>query len=251
MVDVSGRDGTVDEHDVDELLQEQTRYYRARADTYDLDMQWDTEGPQLRESLAPVYGWFAELPVGGQVLELACGTGAWTARLATRADQVHAIDVAPEMVERAEARVGAENGVTFEVADLYRWQPPTAFDVIFFSFLLTHVPPTRVSRFWRLVSSSLAEGGLVAFVDAAPHRHDEEEWLGDGIVRRVLRDGSEHRVVKVFPTPERIVGSMADHGLEAKVDVLSDAFLVGVGRRSTSDSDRPESWPLRRRRDRR
>lgn len=224
----------MDEREVSELLDEQTRYYRARADTYDLDMEWDSDDADLRESLAPVYEWFADLPIRGQVLELACGTGAWTGRLARRADHVHAIDVAPEMVERAKARVAGVGSATFEVADLYRWQPPAAYDVVFFSFLLTHVPPTLVPRFWQVVSSSLRDGGAVAFVDAAPHRHDEEEWLRDGVVRRRLRDGSEHRIVKVFPTREQIVDSMSEQGLEARVDVLSNAFLVGVGRRSTS-----------------
>ena len=79
------------------LLEDQTRYYRARAATYDLDMAWDTDDPELRELLAPVDDWFADLPIRGHVLELACGTGFWTRRLATRAEHVHAIDAAPEM----------------------------------------------------------------------------------------------------------------------------------------------------------
>jgi trans-aconitate methyltransferase len=221
----------MDEQGLRGLLEEQTRYYRSRAATYDLDMAWDSDDPELVERLAPVDGWFARLPIRGQVLELACGTGAWTRRLAARADHVHAIDVAPEMIERAAERMRGAGNATFEVADLYRWQPPAAYDVVFFSFLLTHVPPDLSSSLWQLVSSSLAHGGTVAFVDAAPNRHEEEDRLARGVVRRTLRDGSVHRIVKVFPTPDELVASMAAHGLDATVDVVNDAFLVGTGRR--------------------
>lgn len=222
----------MDQHELQQVLKEQTRYYRLRAGTYDLDMAWDSDDPELRELFAPVDDWFAGLPIRGQVLELACGTGAWTRRLAARAEHVHAIDVAPEMIERAEDKVAGAGHVTFEVADLYRWQPAAVYDVVFFSFLLTHVPPAMTSRFWQVVASSLASGATVAFVDAAPHRHDEEEWLGNGFVRRTLRDGSVHRIVKVFPTPENIVDAMTAHGLDGAVDVTNDRFLLGVGQRS-------------------
>lgn len=220
----------MEQREVHRLLAEQTGYYRARAGTYDLDMAWDSDDPELRELFGPVEDWFAGLPIRGQVLELACGTGAWTRRLAARADRVHAIDVAPEMIEQAAEKVAGAGDVTFEVADVYRWRPPAAYDVVFFSFLLTHVPPPMTSRFWQVVSSSLAPGGTVAFVDAAPHRHDEEEWVGDGVARRVLRDGSEHRIVKVFPTPDEVVRAMADRDLDGTVDTASDRFIVGVGR---------------------
>lgn len=216
------------------LLEDQVRYYRERAATYDLDMDWHSDEPELRKLLDPVEDWFADLPIRGQVLEIACGTGAWTQRLSARADRVHAIDVAPEMIERAREKVAGIGDVVFEVADVYEWQPLVAYDTVFFSFLLTHVPPEMTSRFWQVVASSLADGGTVAFVDAAPHRQDEEEWLADGVARRTLRDGSEHRIVKVFPTPGEITEAMARQGLDATVRVVNDAFLVGAGRRSSS-----------------
>lgn len=224
----------MDEREVQRLLDEQASYYRARAVTYDIDMAWDSDDPELRELVAPVHDWFGALPVAGGVLEIGCGTGAWTQRLAARAAHVHAIDVAPEMLERAESRTAGMGNVTFEVADIYHWRPSATYDLVFFSFLLTHVPTVKEATFWEVVTSSLADDGNVAFVDAAPHRHDEEEWLDDGIVRRVLRDGSEHRIVKVFPTPQQITRAMTAHGLHGTVKVLSDDFLVGVGRRTTA-----------------
>lgn len=223
------------DREVSELLEEQTRYYRAFAGTYDLEAEWESNQPEIRESVASVYAWFAKLPIAGNVLELGCGTGLWTKRLASRAGHVHAVDVAPEMIERAEARLARVGNVTFELADLYRWQPAGTYDVVFFSFLLSHVPPHLAPAFWHVVSSSLAGAGVAAFVDDAPNRRDVEEWVGDGVVRRTLRDGSAYRIVKVLPAPKELVDSMSAHGLDAYVEVLGDAFLVGVaGNASTS-----------------
>ncbi|HEY3717219.1 MAG TPA: class I SAM-dependent methyltransferase [Jatrophihabitantaceae bacterium] len=44
------------------------------------------------------------VPAGGDVLELACGTGVWTALLAGRANTLTAVDAAPEMIEIARER---------------------------------------------------------------------------------------------------------------------------------------------------
>jgi len=223
--------GGVDDSELSELLEEQGRYYRAIAATYDLVAEQESTQPQLREAVAAVYDWFDKLPIAGTVLELGCGTGLLTQRLARKAQHVHAIDVAPEMLERAQARLHGTDHVTFELADLYRWQPADAYDVVLFSFLLSHVPPQMTSRFWRLVASSLASRGMVAFVDDAPSRHQVEHWLAGGVARRALDDGTQYRIVKVLPTPEELVDTMSAHRLgEANVTVLGDAFLAGVAR---------------------
>ena len=53
------------------------------------------------------------------------------------------------------ARVSRQD-VRYVVADLFTWEPEHSFDVLFFSFWLSHVPRSRFSRFWELVSSALS-----------------------------------------------------------------------------------------------
>ena len=60
------------------MLAEQLAYYRAGAAEYDRQY---AEYEDLRELLTVV----DELPIAGDVLEPACGTGQWTPRLAARA----------------------------------------------------------------------------------------------------------------------------------------------------------------------
>jgi SAM-dependent methyltransferase len=121
--------------EVEALLAEQIAYYRAHAPDYDneyLGQPWDR--------------CIDELPITGDVLELACGTGHWTPLLAALARSMTAIDVAPEMLTLARQRVG-DLPVEFIQADLFGWQPPRRYDTVFFAFWLTHVPPGRFAAF--------------------------------------------------------------------------------------------------------
>ena len=89
-------------HDV---LQQHVDYYRARAGEYDewfLRQGRYDRGPELNAR------WFSEVETvvaaldtvdpRGDVLELACGTGLWTQRLAPYANQLTAVDAAPEVL---------------------------------------------------------------------------------------------------------------------------------------------------------
>jgi trans-aconitate methyltransferase len=80
----------------------------------------------------------AFLPTG-DVLELACGPGAWTEKLLRHASGLTAVDGASEMLARARARVG-DARVRFVQADLFTWTPDRRYDVVFFGFWLSHVP---------------------------------------------------------------------------------------------------------------
>ncbi len=134
------------------LVAEQVAYYRARAPDYDdayLGKAWDRS--------------IDELPIAGDVLELACGSGHWTPMLAARARSVTAVDAAPEMLALARRRV-RDPSVEFLQADLFDWRAPRRYDTVFFAFWLTHVPPARFAAFWSTVGAALAPGGQVCFV---------------------------------------------------------------------------------------
>lgn len=118
---------------VDALLGEQQDYYRARA------AQYDEEYAANAELLGPDRT-LAGLPIAGDVLELACGTGQWTLRLADRATSLTAVDGAPEMLAVA-ARRTAGRAVDYRRVDLFDWRPERRYDRVFFGFWLSHVPP--------------------------------------------------------------------------------------------------------------
>jgi ubiquinone/menaquinone biosynthesis C-methylase UbiE len=161
---------------VDELLEGQLAYYRARAGEYD---EWFLR--KGRHDRGPEWNhrWFSELeqvrreldefaPVG-DVLELACGTGLWTTELARHADAITAVDASPEVLEINRSRLreaSTETPVRHVRADLFDWRPEGAYDVVFFGFWLSHAPPRRFAAFWELVRSALGPRGRAFFVDS-------------------------------------------------------------------------------------
>jgi demethylmenaquinone methyltransferase/2-methoxy-6-polyprenyl-1,4-benzoquinol methylase len=205
--------------DVDALLAEQASYYRAHAEDYDAAYA----GRGFWDELVDL------LPIRGDVLELACGTGRWTPLLAARARSVTAVDVSPEMIRIARQRVG-DRPVEFVQADVLTWSPPRSYDTVFFGFWLSHVPPQRFEAFWRMVRRSLGRGGSACFLDSNPEERDLETELSGDVptVLRKARDGREFRVVKVFYTAEELTARIASVGWHVTVENVYERFLVGV-----------------------
>lgn len=205
-----------------ELLREQAAYYRAHAGEYDLAYEFNDE---LR-SLEPL----AEgLPIAGNVLELACGTGQWTRLLAARGRHVTAVDGSPEMLDRARERVG-DLDVELTEADLFDWRPPRSFDTVFFGFWLSHVPPERFSGFWDMVGGALLPAGRACFIDSGPGDAGQEEVLTEQAtptVKRRLRDGRAHRVVKVFRDPDSLTRDLHGLGWSARVWSVGSTLIAG------------------------
>jgi SAM-dependent methyltransferase len=204
---------------MDELLAEQAAYYRAFAGRYD-------EAYAVREDLQSLDALVEGLPITGDVLELACGTGQWTRLLAGRGHRVTAVDGSPEMLARARERV-AGHDVEFVQADLFDWTPPRRFDTVFFCFWLSHVPAERFAGFWRMVGDALRPGGTACFVDSSPGDLALEDKVSDGVAWRPLPDGGTARVVKVFHDPDGLTRALDRLGWTADIRPVGDALIAG------------------------
>ncbi|MEV0130710.1 class I SAM-dependent methyltransferase [Dactylosporangium sp. NPDC050688] len=205
------------------LLDGQLAYYRARAPEYD--------EVYAERGFRTLTGLVEQLPVSGDVLELACGTGQWTVRLAQRATHLTAVDGAPEMLDIARRRVEAAGvTATFEQVDLFAWQPRRRYDTVFFAFWLSHVPPQRFAAFWAMVAQAVRPGGRVVFVDTDAAERDTERVVpGDrATVLRTLKDGSEHEIVKLFHDADGLAAELGKLGWTAQVDPAAGGFIRGV-----------------------
>jgi demethylmenaquinone methyltransferase/2-methoxy-6-polyprenyl-1,4-benzoquinol methylase len=224
---------------------EQKRYYAERAPEY--DDWWYRRG---RYALEPdrLARWQADVaeaedaldalaPVG-RVLELAAGTGIWTRRLVELADRVVAVDANAETLA---LNTSAAERVQ---ADLFDWHPAESFDLVFFSFWLSHVPEERFDEFWHLVRSALAPDGRVFLVDsgAGDSAHtgiDQDGWEET----RSLADGRTFRIVKRRWTPEELAARVRPLGFELDLcDTVNGHFLYGAGSvAGEADDARPET----------
>jgi SAM-dependent methyltransferase len=227
--------------DVDRMLAEQIHYYDERAAEYE-DL-WFRRG---RYDLGPAFneGWFRETAIveaavdafdwSGRVLELACGTGLWTRRIAPRATRMVCVDAAPAMLELNRGRHGAPH-VSYVEADLFTWEPGERFDAAFGGFFVSHIPPDRWAGYWSRLASWLEPGGSFFLVDdlAGPGRPYSGEAVDDGLAfahRRRLADGRAFTIVKRFWEPDELTEALRDLDWEAELHTSGEHLLFGIAR---------------------
>jgi SAM-dependent methyltransferase len=223
-----------------DLLAEQRAFYRARAPEY--DHWWQRRG-HYDHGPDDTAEWDRQVQVvvqaldtfgpGGDVLELAGGTGWWTQRLAQTAASLTVVDSSDETLRLNRERVGRPDAesVTYIVADIFGWRPDRRYDTVFFSFWLSHVPRHLFAAFWALVGSCLRPGGRVFLIDNRrdPSRAAQDPFIideADDVQIRRLNDGSEHRVVKVFYEPDELTERLGRVGWGAHLAATS-RFIYG------------------------
>ena len=225
---------------MDELLQEQIAYYRARAGEYD---QWALRqgrydyGPELNklwaDQLAEVRQALQRCGPVDAALELACGTGIWTQALLELAGCVHALDAAPEMLAINRAKLQSER-VRYEQVDLFAWEPQREYDLVFCGFWLSHVPPETLPGFLGKVARALRPGGRFFLVDSRRDANSgavdamPDNYYSDEIEHeRVLNDGRRFTIVKVFHEPESLGAILAAQGLQPALRETANYFIYG------------------------
>jgi demethylmenaquinone methyltransferase/2-methoxy-6-polyprenyl-1,4-benzoquinol methylase len=169
------------------------------------------------------------------VLELACGTGAWTQSLVRHpVDSILAVDAAPEMLALHAERV-VDARITRVTADLFTWQQAERFDFVTFAFWLSHVPPARFEAFWGLVADALAEGGRVFFVDQDERGLRYEQPTDDPdfpTVPRPLDNGRVMTAIKVYHRPEELGERLAGLGWHTHLERVSNGLFWGEATRA-------------------
>jgi len=215
---------------VDRLLEEQRRYYAARAPEYE---DWWWRRGRYAVDAEREAGWFADIAEvekrleafapSGSVLELAAGTGIWTRKLVVLADRVVAVDANSETL--------ALNTRAAELvqADVFEWRPRERFELCFFSFWLSHVPLTRFDEFWALVRGALKPDGRVFLIDNAvgDAAHTGTNQANDEETRSVA-DGRWFRIVKRRWEPDELRARVQPLGFDLDLDVSAHGhFLFG------------------------
>ena len=212
-------------------------YYEARAAEYDEwylrrgryshgvvhDMAWEME-------LAAATAWLDALPLGGEIVEIAAGTGWWTALLAAKGD-LHAYDAAGAPLDRARARLVA-HGLRAHLHVRDAWAAPDrAVDALFTGFWLSHVPRPRLAEFLRIARAWLRPGGTYAAIDSRPDPAsgtvDRLPPPAPGLARRRLADGREFTIPKVLYGADELADGLRAAGfIDVQVGSSGRFFLL-------------------------
>ncbi|MGH7050495.1 MAG: class I SAM-dependent methyltransferase [Acetobacteraceae bacterium] len=235
---------TLGEADRDQLLAEQREYYRARAGEY--DEWWRRQGRydhgmdarrRWQDEVTAVERALDAFAPSGDVLELASGTGWWTERLAGHAATLACVDASREVIAINRARL-AEAGhapARYLEADLFRWRPDRKYDVVFFSFWLSHVPPERFEEFWAIVAEALRPHGRAFLIDSCRDTtsgaRDHHQPVEAGLQERRLNDGRTFRIVKLFYEPDLLAARLRQLGWRAEMHRTENYFIYGSAER--------------------
>jgi ubiquinone/menaquinone biosynthesis C-methylase UbiE len=215
-------------------------YYQARAGEYDdwylrrgryshgpiHDAAWNAE-------LDAAGRWLDALPITGEIVELAAGTGWWSPLLASKGE-LSLYDAAPAPLDRARDRLVA-HGLRAHLHVRDAWaEPDRQVDAVFTGFWLSHIERERLDEFLALVRRWLRPGGSFAFIDSRRDPQsgatDHPNPADDTAVRR-LEDGREFRVVKVFYEPAELVAGLVNSGFaDSAVATTGRFFLLGSAR---------------------
>jgi demethylmenaquinone methyltransferase/2-methoxy-6-polyprenyl-1,4-benzoquinol methylase len=225
---------------VDDRGAEMLAYYEARAPEYDdwyLRRGRYARGPvhdTAWEAELDVAGrWLDALPIQGEIVELAAGTGWWSPLLAGKGE-LSLYDGASGPLDRARERLVAHRlRAHLHVRDAWA-APDRAVDAVFTGFWLSHVPRARLDEFLAIVRGWLKPGGTFAFIDSLSDAEssavDHPAPADDLSVRR-LDDGREFTVVKVYYEPAELEAALERAAFEKPIVTPTGRFfLTGTAR---------------------
>lgn len=213
------------------MNQDLISYYRQRAGEYENIYLKPERQNDLNAATAALQSLFARK----KVLEIACGTGYWTQKIAETATSILATDINERVIDIARGKV-YKNKVDFQVADFYSLNPPKKFDCLFGGFIWSHIPLQELDTFIAKTAGLVAPGGTLVFLDnnyvhGNSHPVTQKDDNENTYQTRKLENGTSHLVLKNFPTRESIFSRLADKALNIRFTDLTYYWLLSYSGR--------------------
>ncbi|MEZ4771565.1 MAG: class I SAM-dependent methyltransferase [Bacteroidia bacterium] len=204
-------------------------YYRKRAKEYEKIY----DKPERQADLVEATTFLQDCFAGKSVLEIACGTGYWTERIAATATSVLATDVNATVIDVAKNKTFPRHNVAFEVADLYQFQPAEKYDAVFGGFIWSHILLEDLDEFIRTVNNLVKPGGQVVFMDnryvsGSSTPITSTDVNGNTFQTRKLENGDTWQVLKNFPSVDFLKNTLRSQSIRVAVKTL-EYYWIAVG----------------------
>jgi ubiquinone/menaquinone biosynthesis C-methylase UbiE len=178
-------------------------YYKDRAKEYERIYAKPERQADLQSSTVILQ----ELLADKTVLEIACGTGYWTERIAKSAASIFATDINETVIEIARQKDFPNTEPSFGIADIFNFEPDNKYESLFGGFIWSHIQLQDLDRFLYTVNKFVLPGGTIVFMDnnyveGSNHSITNTDGHGNSFQTRKLDNGTTHRVLKNFPTED-------------------------------------------------
>lgn len=203
-------------------------YYAQRAAEYERVYA----KPERQADLETLKQFVSNVFPGDEVLEVACGTGYWTQFIARSAAAICATDYNSAVVDLAREKAFGSCRVEFVQADAYVLDSiPDGYAAGFHGFWWSHVPVSQQEAFLTVFHSRLSHGAKVviidnAYVDGSSTPISRQDSAGNSYQIRRLQDGSEHEVLKNFPSEAQLQESLSRHATAIRVRSLQYYWIA-------------------------
>ena len=202
-------------------------YYKERAKEYEKIY----EKPERQEELDRTTKILQEIFFDKEVLELACGTGYWTERIAKTARSILATDVNKAVIDIARQKIFSKASVNFLVQDIFSLNPEYKYDSLFAGFIWSHIRLQDLDNFLSVVHNCVNPGGTIVFMDNnfvadSSRPITETDKQNNTYQARKLENGKDYLVLKNFPTKADIRGKLGDKARDITFHSLKYYWLV-------------------------
>ena len=202
-------------------------YYAARASHYEEIY----DKPERKAELALLHEKVRAALHGHDVLEIACGTGYWTAQFASEAASVLATDINPEVLAVAQRKGLPADKVQFALADAFEVDVDRKYSACFAGFLWSHVKRQEQAGFLAHLREKLGKDTLLVLIDNSyvegsntPIARTDLE--GNTYQIRRLPNGERYEVLKNFPTDSALRKKLAGAVTEIRILRLEHYWML-------------------------
>ena len=204
-------------------------YYARRAATFDKVYA----KPERQHDLAIVREWVRTTLDGHRVLELACGTGYWTAEAAQVAQSILATDLAPAMIDLATARKLPAEKVSFSIDDAFDSHidlPNESVSAVFAAFWWSHVRREEQDRYMQRLRQQVGKDALLVLIDnvyveGSSTSIARTDLQGNTFQIR-LQDGERFEILKNFPTDSALRKRLGAHLKDIRIQRVEYYWML-------------------------
>lgn len=205
------------------------KYYKDRANEYEKIYS----KPERQNELTASTKTLQEIFKSKNVFEIACGTGYWTEKIAGTANSIIATDINEAVITIAKQKNYPKNNVTFEIVDVFNYSSNIKHESLFAGFLWSHIKLQEMLTFLKTITELVKPGGTIVFMDSiyvegSNHTITQTDEFGNTFQTRKLDDGTQHLVLKNFPTEKYLIEILGDLAQEIKYIDLKYYWLVVV-----------------------